>query len=103
MKKIIAFTVISFLCTSMLLGNNKPINLRASTFVDSLPKNIDSAYAQKKIAYHQDTVITPHFDTLNANPVFKQIDSANAAKIKTDSTVVKKKAVHSSKKKNKSL
>jgi hypothetical protein len=85
----------------MLLGNNKHIDLTVSFFTDSIPKNIDSAYAQKKIAYHQDTVIIPHFDTLTSNPVYQQIDSVNASKAIKDSTSVQKKRSSSKKKKNK--
>jgi hypothetical protein len=100
MKKIIVFTVVNILCSSLLFGNNKQADLNASAFTDSIPKNIDSAYAQKKIAYHRDTAITPHFDTLTSNPVYQQIDSANASKATKDSTSVQKKRSSSKKKRN---
>lgn len=90
----------NILCSTILFGNNKPIDLDASTFTDSIPKNIDSAYAQKKIAYHQDTAITPHFDTLTSNPVYQQIDSVNTSKVTKNRTSVQKKKPSYSKKKN---
>jgi hypothetical protein len=99
MKKIVIFTAVSILCSNILLGNNKHIDLNASSFTDSIPKNIDSAYAQKKIAYHQDTAVTPHFDTLTSTPVYQQIDSVNVARSRKDSVSVKKKRYYPAKKK----
>jgi hypothetical protein len=103
MKKAIFFTTISAFFVSILFGNSRNIH-PDKTYSDSIPKFADSSYAQKQMIYYRDTTVTPHFDTLNASPVFKQIDSINAAKkIKADSVIVKKKISHPAKKKNNRL
>jgi hypothetical protein len=92
MKKIIAFTIIAGLCSSILFGNNRNADPRATYYLDTIPRNTDTSYGQKQIAFHQETAVVPHFDTLNANSVYKQMDSVSKAKkLKTDSMQMKKK------------
>jgi hypothetical protein len=92
MKKIIAFIIIAGLCSSVLFGNNRNTDPEATYYLDTIPRNTDTSYGQKQIAFHQEAAVIPHFDTLNANSVYKQMDSiSNAKKIKTDSVQPKKK------------
>ena|ERR1700757_1658781 len=89
MDKIILLTLLS-LCSTVLWGINKKTRLQPvayDSYVDTIPRStMDSAYAQKQMAYYKDSPDVPHFDTLTASAVFKQMDSTNMSKAKTDST-----------------
>jgi len=82
----IMLAIIIGLSNIAMSANNKNVKIFICSYSDTIPKNTDTSYAQKQHAFYKDTTVIPHFDTLTANGVFKQMDSVDYAnKLKADS------------------
>jgi hypothetical protein len=88
MKKIIAFIIVAVFCSNIILDNNGNAHPAKINCLDTIPKRTDSSYALKQSAFHEDTTVTSHFDTLTANSVYREMDTIN--KSRADSLQKKK-------------